>query len=95
MAQGQVQGGALQVREAHKSINPEGCPQRFRGDRESIPTAINFLKMDQSLPVRPYYVPQSRDFEGLGGQGYFLTQKSPRVRRGYFLFTFEYVAAVA
>jgi len=24
---------------------------------------------DQSLPVRPYYVPQSRDFEGLGGQG--------------------------
>ena len=38
MAQGQVQGGALQVREAHKSINLEGCPQRFRGDRESIPT---------------------------------------------------------
>ena len=25
MAQGQVQGGALQAREAHKSINPEGC----------------------------------------------------------------------
>ena len=24
---------------------------------------------DQSLPVRPYYVPQPRDFEGLGGQG--------------------------
>ena len=23
----------------------------------------------ESLPVRPYYVPQSRDFEGLGGQG--------------------------
>ena len=42
MARGQVQGGALQVREAHKSINPEGYPQRFRGDRESIPTAINF-----------------------------------------------------
>ena len=41
MARGQVQGGALQVREAHKSINPEGYPQRFRGDRESIPTAIN------------------------------------------------------
>ena len=35
----------------------------------AIPTAMNFLKMDQSLPVRPYYVPQSRDFEGLGGQG--------------------------
>ena len=35
----------------------------------AIPTAINFLKMDQSLPVRPYYVPQSQDFEGLGGQG--------------------------
>ena len=32
----------------------------------------------ESLPVRPYYVPQSRDFEGLGGQGYFLTQRSPR-----------------
>ena len=29
MAQGQVQGGALQVREAHKSINLEGFPQRF------------------------------------------------------------------
>jgi hypothetical protein len=38
MAQGQVQGGALQVREAHKSINPEGFPQRFWSDRESIPT---------------------------------------------------------
>ena len=23
----------------------------------------------ESLPVRPYYVPHSRDFEGLGGQG--------------------------
>ena len=23
----------------------------------------------ESLPVRPYYVPQPRDFEGLGGQG--------------------------
>ena len=23
----------------------------------------------ESLPVRPYFVPQSRDFEGLGGQG--------------------------
>ena len=69
MARGQVLGGALQVREVHKSINPEGCLQRFRGNRESIPTAMNFLKMDQSLPVRPYYVPHSRDFEGLGGQG--------------------------
>ena len=39
MAQGQVLGGALQVREAHKSTNPEGFPQRFWGDRESIPTA--------------------------------------------------------
>ena len=58
----------------------------------AIPTAINFLKMDQSLAVRPYYVPQSRDFEGLGGQGYLLTQ---RARRGRFLLTFEYVAAVA
>ena len=44
----------------------------------AIPTAINFLKMDQSLPVRPYYVPQSRDFEGLGGQGYLLTQRPGR-----------------
>jgi len=69
MAQGQVRGGALRVREAHKSINPEGRPQRFRGDRESIPTTINFLKMNQSLPVRLYFVPHSRDFEGLGGQG--------------------------
>ena len=38
MARGQVLGGALQVREAHKSTNPEGLPQRFWGDRESIPT---------------------------------------------------------
>jgi len=35
----------------------------------AIPTAINLRKTYQSLPVRPYYVPQSRDFEGLGGQG--------------------------
>ena len=41
MARGQVLGGALQVREVHKSINPEGCLQRFRGNRESIPTVIN------------------------------------------------------
>jgi len=59
MAQGQVRGGALRVREAHKSINPEGRPQRFRGDRESIPTTINFLKMNQSLPVRPYFAPNA------------------------------------
>ena len=32
----------------------------------------------ESLPVRPYYVPQSRDFEGLGGQGYLLTQRPGR-----------------
>jgi hypothetical protein len=82
MARGQVLGGALQVREVHKSINPEGCLQRFRGNRESIPTAMNFLKMDQSLPVRPYYVPHSRDFEGLGGQGYLLTQRAQRPGRG-------------
>ena len=36
----------------------------------------------ESLPVRPYYVPHSRDFEGLGGQGYFLTQRAPRPGRG-------------
>ena len=42
MARGQVLGGALQVREAHESTNPEGFPQRFWGDRESIPTAMNF-----------------------------------------------------
>ncbi len=40
----------------------------------------------ESLPVRPYYVPQSRDFEGLGGRGYLLTQRS---QRGCFLLTFE------
>ena len=52
----------------------------------AIPTAINFLKMDQSLPVRPYYVPQSRDFEGLRGQGYLLTQRSQRPGPGMKVF---------
>jgi len=37
---------------------------------------------DQSLPVRTYYVPYSRDFEGLGGQGYLLTQRAQRPGRG-------------
>ena len=36
----------------------------------------------ESLPVRPYYVQHSRDFEGLGGQGYLLTQRAPRPGRG-------------
>ena len=71
MARGQVLGGALQVREVHKSINPEGCLQRFRGNRESIPTAMNFLKMDQSLPVRSFL--ENRNL---------LTQRSQRPGRG-------------
>ena len=53
MARGQVQGGSLQVREAHKSINPEGCLQRFRGNRESIPTAINIWIIGLGRAVCP------------------------------------------
>ena len=45
--------GALQVREAHNSINPEGCQQRFRGDRESIPTAINIWIIGLGRAVYP------------------------------------------
>jgi hypothetical protein len=37
---------------------------------------------DQSLPVRPYYVPQSRDFEGLGGQGVSYPRGEERMAQG-------------
>jgi hypothetical protein len=52
---------------------------------------------DQSLPVRPYYAPNASRwrFEELEDRVYFLTQRSLRAERGYFLFNFEYVAAVA
>ena len=36
----------------------------------------------ESLPVRPYYVPQSRDFEGLGGQGVLYPGVEERMARG-------------
>ena len=36
----------------------------------------------ESLPVRPYYVPQSRDFEGLGGQGVSYPGGEGRMARG-------------
>lgn len=36
----------------------------------------------ESLPVRPYYVPQSRDFEGLGGQGVSYPRGEERMAQG-------------
>jgi len=39
MGPGQVLGGALRVRAAHKPTNPEGLPQGFWGEGEPIPTA--------------------------------------------------------
>ncbi len=36
----------------------------------------------ESLPVRPYYVPHSRDFEGLGGKGVSYPGGEERMARG-------------
>lgn len=80
-----------------------GCLTSQRGKTDGAGAGLRGRNPDRNQssknipipPVRPYYVPQSRDFEGLGGQGYLLTQRSLRARRGCFLLTFEYVAAVA
>ena len=84
MAQGQVQGGALQVREAHKSINPEGYPQRFRGDRESIPTAINIWIIGP-IPPCPTLLRTERSAVALrrvGGPGVSHPGGEERMARG-------------